>query len=207
MGPSLRRTSTVILLISLFAATGFSQTESSAVVRDQREKLALFPFALHGLSFEEGAQLTQRFARVLGESTRFEVIVTDSAKGVDPRSLAEAGKICGVKKVVHVDAVQRGKLTVLQIRLINVSDAVMLYAERVEYSGEFKTLLSDVIPEQAHKLSQAHLDAKTPWAKGAFLFGACLGAILWIFWHFRRKDAAHPLRSSGDVERKQRPAP
>jgi len=117
-----------------------------------------------------------------------------SSEGIaDPRSLAEAGKSVGVQKVVHVDVVRREPLTILQIRLVNVSDAALLYAERVDYSGELGSLLSDVIPEQARKLRSSHLDSKTPWAKAAFLFGACCGAILLIFWHFKRRDA---VRSS-----------
>jgi TolB-like protein len=204
MTPSFSRASTIILLMVFFAITAFSQRESSAVMHGQREKLAVFPFVLHGLSSEEGAQLTRRFADLLGESDRFEVIVTDSLKGMggilDPRSLADAGKACSVQKVVHVDAVRREKLTVLRIRLVNVSDVALLYAERINYSGEFGTLLSDVIPEQAHKLTQAHLDAKTPWAKAALLFGACLGAILWIFWHLRSKGAVREDTAAGSKQ-------
>ena len=190
---SLSRTSTIILLMAFSAITGFSQTESAADAHSHREKLAVLPFVLHGLSSEEGLQLTHRFAEVLGESDRFEVILADSMNGgeetSDLRSLAVLGKVLGVGKVVHVDVVKREKFTALRIRLVNVSDAALLYAERADYSGEFGSFLSDVIPEQARKLTQAHLDAKTPWAKAAFLFGACLGAILWIFWYFRRKDA------------------
>jgi hypothetical protein len=178
----------------LTALTGLSQTGSPEITRDHRERLAILPFTLHGLSSEEGSQLRQRFADALGEADRFQVSLTDSLKGMvgssDPQFLANAGKLISVQKVVHVDAVRREKLYVLRIRLVNVNDAALLYAERIDYTGEYASFLSDVIPEQARKLSEAHLDAKTPWAKAAFLFGATLGAILWIFWHFRRKDGA-----------------
>jgi TolB-like protein len=183
------------------AITGYSQTESFVDTLSHREKLVVLPFELHGLSSEEGLQLTSRFAKVLGESNRFEVVLADSLKGMegtsDRRSLAEAGKVLGVQKVVHLNVVLREKLYVLQVRLVNVSDAALLYAERVDYSGEFGSFLSDVIPEQARNLSKAHLDAKTPWAKAAFLFGACLGGILWILWHLRRKDATRRDLASG----------
>jgi TolB-like protein len=197
MSPFLSRISLIIVPAVLLAITGFSQTGSTAPVPGERERVAVFQFSLHGLSLEEGAQLTKRFASVLGESDRFDVIVANSLKSsegiADPRSLAEAGKSVGVQKVVHVDVVRREPLTILQIRLVNVSDAALLYAERVDYSGELGSLLSDVIPEQARKLRSSHLDSKTPWAKAAFLFGACCGAILLIFWHFKRRDA---VRSS-----------
>ena len=188
-----KKASSVFALVVLMMGTCFSQSSPTDGAVTQAETLAVVPFENHGLSREDGLLLAKRFAEVLRASNRFRVILQDSmessAKMRDPHSLAETGKTLGVLKVVDVSIVHRDKLWVLQIRLVNVVDAALLYAERVDYSGEFGSVLSDVIPEQARKLTQAHLDAKTPWAKAAFLFGACLGAILWIFWHFRRKEA------------------
>jgi TolB-like protein len=189
---SSKRAEVICALIILVIGTCFSQSPPKEDASAHSETLVVLPFETHGLSREDGLLLVNRFTEVMRESNRFEVILRDSAQRPEgwhnPRSLAEKGKALGVQKIVHVSVVHRDKLFVLQIRMVNVDDAALLYAERVDYSGEFGSLLSDVIPEQARKLTQAHLDAKTPWAKAAFLFGACLGAILWIFWHFRRKD-------------------
>jgi TolB-like protein len=188
---SSKRTCLVFSLIILVIGTCFCQSPSKEQASSHPETLAVLPFETHGLTHEEGILLCNRFAEVVRESKRFDVLATDSTGGSvglhDSRSLAKAAKILGVRKIVHVSVVHRDRLYVLQIRLINVGDAALLYAERVDYSGEFGSFLSDVIPEQARKLTQAHLDAKTPWAKAAFLFGACLGAIIWILWHLRRK--------------------
>jgi hypothetical protein len=174
------------------ALLGFFQTDTPGNAPDHREKLAIPAFTLHGLFPEDGSQLSRRFADVLAESNRFQISLVDSLKdserSSDPQFLADAGKALGVQKIVQVDVVRRVNHFVLRIRLVNVSDAALLYAERADYSGEFGSLLADVIPEQARKLSKAHLDAKTPWAKAAFLFGGCLVAILWVFWHFSRKN-------------------
>lgn len=194
----------VSLFVSLLTGAGFSQINSSGHAYTDRQILLVVPFEIHGLSSEEAVLLTKRFADGLKESNRFDIVLKDSLRDLenstDPRSLANAGSKLGVDKVVHVKIVHRDKLYVLQIRLVNVKDAALLYAERVDHSGEFGSFLSDIIPEQARKLMQAHLDAKTPWAKAAFLFGACLGAILWIFWHFRRKDAMRVDSVAGSKE-------
>jgi hypothetical protein len=184
------RVASFCLLVFLTISVSVSQTDSSRQVQKSSEKLLVLPFEIHGLSFEDATLLSKSFAEGLKESGRFEVFLKDSIQGPgvasNPRSLAKAGGGIEMHKVVHVKVVHRERLFVLEIRLVNVTDAALLYAERVDYTGEFATFLTAVIPEQAHKLALAHLDAKTPWAKAAFLFGGCLGAILWIFWHFRR---------------------
>ena len=188
----------VPLLIFLLTGIGPSQTDSSKQVHSNSEKLLVLPFEIHGLSYEDAVLLTRRFADGLKESKRFDVFLGDSIQGSgaksDPRSFAKTGSALGMHNVVHVKVVHREKLYVLEIRLVRVSDASLLYAERVDYEGEFGSFLSDVVPEQARKLTHAHLDAKTPWAKAAFLFGACLGGIIWVFWHLSRgniKQASH----------------
>ncbi|MCX6142347.1 MAG: hypothetical protein NTZ35_03930 [Ignavibacteriales bacterium] len=187
---SSKRARLIFSLIILVIGTCFAQSPPKEEASAHPERLAVLPFEIRGLSREDGLLLAKRFAEVVREANRFEVILKDTiaiSEGMkDPRFLAETGKTLGVGKIVHVSVVHRDRLYVLQIRLVNVSDAALLYAEQVRYTGEFGSFLSDVIPEQARKLTQAHLDAKTPWAKAAFLFGACLGAILWVFWHFRR---------------------
>jgi TolB-like protein len=195
------RVCTIFFLFILVVGICFSQSSPTEGTSTHPDTLAVLPFETHNLTREDGLLLAKRFAEVMRESDRFEVLLKDSIESSvglhDPHSLAETGKTLGVRKVVHVSIVHRDRLFVLQIRLVNVSDAALLYAERVDYSGEFGSFLSSVIPEQARRLTQAHLDAKTPWAKAAFLFGACLGAILWVFWHFRRKDATRKLSSDG----------
>jgi hypothetical protein len=194
MGQLYRRSLLVVAAMVCCSIFSFSQSTSSAADGSHKDKLAVLPFSLHGLSPEEGSQLTHRFAEVAAGPGRFDIVLSDSAKGIegtsDVRFLADAGKLLGVQKVVQVDIVRREKLNVLRIRLVNVDDGALLYSERVDYSGDRDSLLSKVIPEQARTLCSAHLDAKTPWAKAAFLFGACLAAIAWIFRHFRRKGTA-----------------
>jgi TolB-like protein len=194
----------VPLLVFLLTGISLSQTDSSKQVHSNREKLLVLPFEVRGLSSADASLLSKRFSDGLKESNRFEIILKDSLQGSesasDPRSLAQTGNSQSVQKVVHVNVVRRENHYVLQIRLVKVSDASLLYAERVDFSGEFTSLLSDIIPEQAHKLSKARLDARTPWAQAALLFGMCLGAILWIYRHFKRKDAERGFSSARSSE-------
>jgi hypothetical protein len=183
----------IIIIIFCSFVPVIAHDGSAKAASEQREKLVLLPFSLHGVTVEEGEQLARRFAEVMRESGRFDVSLADSGMGISGTSktlmVAGAGNVLGAQKVVQIDVVRRKKLTTLRIRLVNVSDKALLYAERVDHQGDWSSLLSSVIPEQARKLCSAHLDAKTPWGKAAFLFGASLAAIIWIFWLFRRKDA------------------
>jgi TolB-like protein len=137
---SSKRACLVFSLIILVIGACFSQSPPKAEASDHPETLAVLPFETHGLTREQGLLLANRFAEVVRESKRFEVLLKDSTDGSvgwhDSRSLAEKGKTLGVRKIVHVSIVHRDKLFVFQIHLVNVSDAAILYAERVDYSGE-----------------------------------------------------------------------
>jgi TolB-like protein len=196
---NLTRTILFSAAVTCCTVFGLSQTPPAPTDRGGRETLAVLPFTLHGLTPDEGTNLTRLFTQVMSESGRFEIIRSDSVKGVEGTSsalfLAEAGKAIGVMKVIQVDVVRRERLTSLRIRLVNTGDATLLYSERVDYDGSPDSLASTIIPEQARKLSQAHLDAPTPWGKAALMFGASLTFIIWILYHLRSKGRP----AAGDV--------
>jgi hypothetical protein len=95
--------------------------------------------------------------------------------------LARLGKILNVAKVVHVSVDRWEERYIIHIRLVSSTDGALLYDERVDYTGEFNTLLSDEMVEQGRKLSAAFLDKKPNWA----LIGADVlvgvGLICWLF--------------------------
>ena len=166
-----------------------------------QERAAILPFTLQGLSVEEGAQLAQRFTAVIVESKRFNVLSPDAVGDMLAQSgkqksdscntvpcLAQLGNRLGAAKIVHVRVVHREGLYVLFITLVNVEGESLLYSERVDYHGEFGALLTEVIPEQALKLTKAHLDARIPWYPAMVLAAVCLAAILGIYVRFRRID-------------------
>jgi hypothetical protein len=104
-----------------------------------------------------------------------------------PLCIAELGKVLGVDKVIHAQATRRDEHFMLHIRLVNVSDAKLLYDERVDYSGDFGILLSEVAVQQAQKLCAAKLDIGTQWYIIAANIFLGVGAIYWIFRSFRRE--------------------
>lgn len=197
----LRKVPALVLLVLLQMSAGIGQSTQTAGSRSSVEKLAVLPFEIQGLSTEEGLQLTQRFADVFAESKRFDVMPQDTMRNIFAEAgtklegcnysycIADLGKVLGVQKVVHVNATRRGKLYVLHIRLVNAADAALLYDERVEHSGEFNVLLSDVIAEQARKLSGARLETGTRWYIIAAAIVVVVGAIYWIYKTFDQNTA------------------
>lgn len=191
----------LVLALSFHTSVSFSERAEPTSERVFQEKLAVLPFELHGISPEEGLLLTQRFAGALAESKRFDVMPHDTMKRIFTESgtklegcnysycIADLGKVLGVQKVVHVDASRRGRLYVLHIRLVDAQSAALLYDERVDYSGEFKDVLSDVLAEQARKLAGARLDEGTKWYIIAAAVLAGVGAIYWIYKSFNSQNA------------------
>ena len=186
MNHFLSRASTLLLLLAFGSCSSISHTQPFTDSPGGRERLAILPFELVDLSKEEGLELTAKFAAAIEESRRFEVLRGSIVHDDALRALADAGKALGAAKVVHVRIVHRDELYVLFIRLVGVDKASLLYAERVDFSGEFNSLLSQIIPEQARKLTSAHLDAATPWIPAVLLGLTSLGVILWIYARFRR---------------------
>lgn len=196
-----KKAAALFLMVFLLAARGFCQNALTSGLADHRQKLAVLPFETVGLSTEEGFQLTQRFEGTVSQSKRFELIHQDTMRGTSvrgagtrrfeqfdtPLRIAELGKVLGVEKIIHAQATRLDKHYVLHIRLVNVSDAKLLYDERADYSGEFSTLLSEAAVQQAQKLCAAKLDIGTQWYIIAANILLGVGAIYWILRSFRRK--------------------
>ena len=158
------------------------------------ELVAVLPFEIHGISPQDGATLRKNFADGLSEPKRFSIMpdnmmannlersgITAIDSCNTPPCIAQLGKILNVDKVVHVIADRWDQRTMLHIRLVRSSDAALLYDERVDYSGEFNSMLTGVTIEQGRKLSSAFLDKQPNW----YLIGAAVligvGLISWIF--------------------------
>jgi len=188
---SLIRKIPVCLLLALL------QTSAGICQEAERERLAILPFGIQGLSPEEGVQLRQNFAEALGESMRFNILplvamrsILEEAglKKIDDCStlpcLAQLGTILGVDKVASVTVAHLGQGFALHIQLVDASDASLQYDERVDYPGAFNNLLSVVMPEQGRKLGGAEFGTGTRWyvIAAAVLVGA--GLIYWIYTTF-----------------------
>jgi hypothetical protein len=194
----LNHTAKIISLLSSVIALQISvalcQTTQTADGSGNAELLAVLPFEIHGLSPQDGANLRHNFGVGLSDSRRFsimpDVMMTNKLEqsGITkidscntPPCIAQLGKILNVDKVVHVLADRWDQRTMLHIRLIRSSDGALLYDERIDYSGEFNTVLTSVSVEQGRKLSAAFLDKQPNWylITAAVLIG--VGLIYWIF--------------------------
>jgi hypothetical protein len=198
----MKNSGTLLLLLVALVAVGYSQDP-------ERERLAVLRFGIKGITPDEGLLLRQRFAEALEESSRFDVlplpVITNRLEEVGLRNvdscttfpcLAELGKILDAPKVVYASVTRLENRFILHIQLVRSSDAALLYDERIDHSGEFSTLLSEVIPAQGRKLGMAHLDRGTPWyfVAAAVLVG--VGLIYWIYSSWGTSSADDPQMQS-----------
>lgn len=188
-----QRSNITLLLFLVVLPLGVVQSQATG----DQERLLLLPFEVRGLAANEGSQLKQKFGEILGESGRFDVMQDHVLRNnldlaglanIDSCNtlpcLAQLGKVLDVAKVVHISLDQWRERYVMHIRLVRSSDATLLYAERVEFTGSYDELLSTVITEQARKLSAAYLDRRTSWYLIAAAVIVGIGLIYWIYSSF-----------------------
>ena len=195
------------LFVVLPMYAGVCQNSTTSQSSSDQERLVVLPFETRGLSAEEGLQLRQRFTEVLRESNRFDIMPDNVLKNnlelagltkIDSCNtspcLAQLGNILNIAKIVHVRVDRWENRYILQIRLVNSSDAALLYSERVDFTGEFSTLLSDKMVEQGRKLGAAFLDKPTNWYLIAAAVLVGVGVIYYLFKTFAT-GGAEPLNN------------
>lgn len=189
-----RQKITVLLSLSLtLVTTGICQNALVAEPTGE-ERVVILPFETRGVSLDDALRLKQKFSEILAESKRFDVVPDNVLKNnlelaglskIDSCNtlpcLAQLGNVLKAEKIVHVSVDQWKGRYVLHIRLVGSSDAALLYDERVDYTGDFSSLLSTVVPEQARKLSSAFLDKKPNWYLIAAAVIVGVGLIYWIY--------------------------
>jgi TolB-like protein len=183
-----------LLLAILQTSAGICQSDQLSEPSGDQPGVAVLPFVTRGLTPEDGRRLKQVFSEGLAESKRFDVMTDNVLKNnleqaglkrIDSCNtlpcLAQMGKILNIEKIVHVSVDRWQERYTLQIRLVDASDAALLYSERVDYAGDFNGLLSDVAAQQGRKLSAAFLDKPTNWylVVATALIG--VGVICWIY--------------------------
>jgi hypothetical protein len=173
---------------------GICQAADRSEMREDKEKLVVLPFSIDGITSDQSRILKQRFEQTLQESGSFELLPEHLFKSslaavglerIDSCTslpcLAQLGKILNVQKVVHVKGMHAAQRYILQIRVVNVSDAKPLYDESLSYSGEFNSLLADALAEHAKRIDKTYVSTGTPWyyyAAAAIIVG---GLIYWAF--------------------------
>jgi len=195
---NLRTHIVLFALLSVAASAAFAWT-SNPNLPDVPTKVALLPFEIHGLAPEEGQQLTRIFRETLARSKAFDIMHPDTMMSLFAQAevtnletcnysycLADLGKILGVQKVIHANVTRRGKLYTLRVRLVNSADAAIVYDERVEHSGEYSALASDVVPGEANRLAETRLETGTRWYVIAAAVIIGVGAIYWIYRSFSK---------------------
>lgn len=177
-----------------------------------KEKVALLPFEQKGLSNEETALLTKKFAELLQSSGKFEVMPHDEMLRLIAEAdfnletctysycLADAGKVLGVQKVMHGSITRRGKLYTLHLRLIDVRNAQIVLDRKPEHSGEFDQLVSEMLPEEARAASEYSLVPDTKWYVVAAAIVVTVGAIYSIYRAFNKTAASEATGDGPSTE-------
>ena len=207
MSPSIRTIALSSLCILFQTSVGICQYSTMSRSSADQERLVILPFETRGLSAEDGTLLKQRFTEALAESNRFDIMPDNVLRNdleqagltkIDscntPPCLAQLGKILNVAKIVHVRVDRWEQRYILQIRLVSSSDGALLYNERVDFTGEFSTLLSDNVVEQGRRLGAAFLDKPTNWYLIAAAVLVGVGIIYYLFKNFAT-GGAEPVNS------------
>jgi TolB-like protein len=187
------------------------QTSGGICQETERERLAILPFTTEGLSPEQGVQLRQSFAEALGGTTRFNILPLVAMRSILEEAgvkktddcttlpcLAQLGKILGVDRVASVTVGHPGEGFALHIRLVDASDASLLYDEAVNYPGTYNDLLSVFMPEQGRKLGATEFGTGTRWyvIAAALIVGG--GLIYWIYTTFAATSSTQS-QSTGPI--------
>jgi hypothetical protein len=178
----------------LLTGIGVCQAALGIDLRDDKEKLAVLPFAIEGLDSSQNRMLQQHFEQRLRESLNFEplpehlfinALAQAGIRRIDAcvslPCLAQLGNVLHVQKVVYVQGMHAGQRYIIQIRLVNSSDAKLLYDEPLTYSGEFNNLLADAISEHARNIDKTYVSSGTPWYYYAAGILVGVGIIYWLF--------------------------
>jgi hypothetical protein len=178
----------------LITGIGICQAALGIGLREDKEKLVVLPFAIEGLDSSQNRMLQQHFEQRLRESINFEVLperlfrnalaqagISRIDACVSLPCLAQLGNVLNVQKVVHVQGLHAGQRYIMQIRLVNVSDAKLLYDEPITYSGEFNMLLAEAISEHARNIDKTYVASGTPWYYYAAGVLVGVGIIYWLF--------------------------
>ena len=197
----IRQKTTILLSLSLtLVTTGICQNTD-------KERLAVLPFTVEGLSSEEVLRLHQRFTTALTETNRFDVLSEAAQKNALEQAglqtidscntlpcLAQLAKVLNVPKIVHVKGLHAGRHYILQIRLVDADDAKLLYDGTVDYSGDFGQPLSDAMADQASKMTKTYFSTGIPWYYVAAAVLVGVGGLYWLFATW----ASSSISDSGD---------
>jgi len=185
----------IILIAGIFFL--FSAAQSREFPRQQaadREKIAILSFASPDIPQEELMQLTREFRTALQSTGRFDIqpeLEVDSLLTARQFSniagcnyaicLSDAGKTLGVPKVMRIDITKHGDLFSTRIRIIQASDAAILFDKVFKHSGNIDSYRRISIAEQTKSLADPELGQQPSWLLPALAVILVSGTIYLIY--------------------------
>jgi TolB-like protein len=161
----------ILFLVPFFLAPSSAPAAKASAASSagfKKTKIAVLDFQSQGEEFsteDMGKIVAEWLITGLVETGRFDVIerrllqkiLEEQKLGmtglIDPESVAQLGKILGVKTIVSGTLVKLGKTLEINARLINVDTGSIVTAEKVQANSEAK--LNDLVSQITDKIVQA----------------------------------------------------
>jgi len=182
----------IFFLFSIAQSYNFPQQQAEI-----QNRIAILPIASNDIPQEELTKLTQEFRTALQNTGRFDIqpeVEMDSLLKSKNFSniagcnyaicLADAGKALEVPKVMRIDITKREDQFTARIRVVQTSDADVLFDRVFNHSGDFDSYRSISIPEQIKTLSALELEQDSSWLHPAIIVAVALGIIYIIYESF-----------------------
>ncbi len=183
----------IFFLFSVAQSYDFSQEQVTA-----QERIAILPSVSPDISQEELMNLTKEFRTALQNTERFDIqpeIEMDSlfkAKNFSNINecnyalcLADAGKALKVLKVMRIDITKHEDLFTTRIRIIQTTDAAVLFDQVFKHSGNIDSYRNISIPEQIKTIADMGYEQGSSLFHPAIVVAIVLGIIFIIYNSFK----------------------
>jgi len=179
----------IFFLFSVAQSYEFPQERAAA-----QERIAVLPSVSPDISQDELVNLTREFRSALQNTERFDIqpeIEMDSlfkAKNFlnikecnYALCLADAGKVLKVLKVMRIDVTKHEDRFTARIRIIQTSDASVLFDRVFKHSGNINSYRNISIPEQIKAIADPGYEQGSSWLHPAIVIAAVLGVFFIVY--------------------------
>ncbi len=197
----------VFFLFSIAQSYNFPQQQAEI-----QNRIAILPIASNDIPQEELTKLTQVFRTALQNTERFDIqpeVEMDSLFEAKKFSniagcnyaicLADAGKTLQVAKVMRIDITKQDDIFATRIRLVQTSDAAVLFDRVFNHSGDIDSYCRISIPEQIKTITNLEFEQNSSWLHPAIIVAVVLGIIYIIYKSFDSHSSSGGTGGGGPI--------
>lgn len=144
------------LTVLMFFYASVALQEGTAFAREDKLKIAIFPFLAREVPADSVMQWRLNLAQALMSNDQFEIMNIEvmhaflKASGFVeieqctlPPCVANFGKILGVERVIYGSIEKSNEGFTLQVRVVHVEKGGMIFEKIFQYTGSFEKLLTE----------------------------------------------------------------